>query len=90
MGLWVGTQNRRNWWSAAEPKISGGEPFRLNNYMSRARFEGISGSLHYIDENIVEHNGGFFHIHKMEEEWNLNTSEEFNKSWINVLYKSMM
>ena len=28
MGCWVGILNKRNWWSTAEPKISGGAPFR--------------------------------------------------------------
>ena len=67
--------------------MSGGAPFILDKYISRNRFEGILGSLHYIDQNYVEYYDGFFHMNKMEEECNLNMSEKFDPSWINVLKK---
>ena len=70
--------------------MSGGAPFRLNNYISRTRFEEIFGSLRYIVQNDVRYYYGFSHMRKMEESWNLNMSEEFNPSCINVLYEGMM
>ena len=90
MGCCVGILNRRNWCSKSELTISVGEPFRLNKYMSRTRFEGILGYLNYTDQNDVECYDGLFHMSKMEEAWNLNTDEEFNSSWINALGKIMM
>ena len=46
--------------------------------MSSTRFEGILGSLRYTFKNDVGYCGGFLHMRKMEEVWNLNTDEEFN------------
>ena len=62
MGLWVEILNRRNWWSTADPKMSGGAPFIINKYMSMTRFEGILGSLRYIDQEYIECYDGFFHM----------------------------
>ena len=64
--------------------------FRLNSYMPRTRFEGILSSLCYTDREDAEYNDGFFHIREMEEEWAMNTDEEFNLPWINVLDKIMI
>ena len=80
MGCWVGIPNRRNWCSKSELTISVGEPFRLNKYMSRTRFEGILGFLRYKVKKDVGYSAGFFHMHKMEDAWNLNMAEEFNTS----------
>ena len=82
--------NRRNWLSTAEPTIYGGAPLRINKYMSRTMFEGILGYLRYKYQKDIEYYYGFFHMHKMEEAWNLNMDEEYNPSWINVLDKSMI
>ena len=78
MGCWVGIFNRRNWWSTAEPIISEGATFRIDNYVPRTRFEGILGSLRYTDKNNVEYYDGFFHMRQTEESWNLNMAEELN------------
>ena len=90
MGCWVEISNRSNWWSTAEPTISGGAPFRLNNYMSRTRFDGILVSIRYIDQKVIGYQDGFVHTRKIEEAWNLNMAEQFNPQWINVLDESMM
>ena len=58
--------------------MSVGASFRLNKYMSKTRFEGIHGSLHYIYQKGVGYYDGFFRMRKMEEAWNLNMDEEFN------------
>ena len=90
MGFWVGISNRRNCWSTAEPKISRGMSFILNNYMARTRFEGILVSLRYRFQKDVGCYDGLSNMSKMEEAWNLNMPEDFNPSWINVLDESMM
>ena len=66
MGFWFGINNRRNWWSTAEPTMSGGAPFRINKYMSRNRFEGILGSLRYTDQKNIEYYDRFFHMRQLE------------------------
>ena len=74
MGFWVRIFNRWKWWSIAEPKISGGAPFRLDNYMSSNSFEEILGYLSYKGQKDVEYYYEFLHMRKMEEAWNLNIS----------------
>ena len=69
--------------------MSGYAPIRLIKYMSRTRFEGILGSIHYKVQKDVGCYDGFFNMRKMEEAWNLNMDEEFITSWINVLGKIM-
>ena len=66
MDYWVGILNRMNWWSTAEPKMSGCAPFRLNTYMPSTRIEGILGSLRYTYQKDVGYYDGFFHMRKME------------------------
>ena len=58
--------------------------------MSGAIFEGIFGYPRYTYGKDVEYFYGFFHMHQMEEAWNINMSEEFNPSLANVLEKNMM
>ena len=42
-------------------------PFRINNYMSRARFEGMLLSLSYTDIKYVGYFDGFFQTRKIQE-----------------------
>ena len=73
-----------------DPTMSGYAPIRLIKYMSRTRFEGILGSIHYKVQKDVGCYDGFFYMRKMGEGRNLNMAEEFNPSCINVLDKIMM
>ena len=67
--------NRRNRWSTADQTMTGGAPFGLNKYISRTRFEGVLGPLHYKVQNDVGYYDAFFHMRKIEEAWNLNMAE---------------
>ena len=58
--------------------------------MSSTSFEGILVSIRYRYQKDVVYYDGLFHMRKMEESWNLNISEEFNPSWINILGTIMM
>ena len=58
--------------------------------MPRTKFEGILVSIIYTDQNYVEYYDGLLHMRKKEDAWNLNMSENFNTSLINVLGESMM
>ena len=60
--------------------MSEGVTFILNKCMSRTRFEGILSSQLYTDKKYVGYYYGFFHMHQMEEAWNINMAEEFNPS----------
>ena len=65
MGFWVVVTNRRNGCSAAEPKMSVGDPFMFNKYISRTRFELILGYIHYIVQKYVGCYDSFFHMSKI-------------------------
>ena len=58
--------NRRNWGSTEDPEMSGGAPFRINNYMPRTRLEVIFRYLRYRVQNYVGCFDGFFRMLKME------------------------
>jgi hypothetical protein len=89
MALWVGIPNRHDWWSTREVTMFFGAPFRLNDYMSRDRFDSILAALRYTDEE-VGYVDGFLEMRKIEERWNQNMEDEFDPSWMNVLDESMM
>ena len=46
--------------------MSRGAPLRINDFMSRNRFEGILGYICYTDQKDVEYHDGFFQMRKME------------------------
>ena len=55
-GLWivmstVDGSDRRSFWLMKEPNKFEGAPFRLNEYMSRKRFEEILGAMTYTTNN---------------------------------------
>ena len=50
----------------------------------------IISSLCCTDREVVEYNYGFFHMHQKEDVWNMNITDEFNPSWINLLDNIMM
>ena len=83
----VGFQ-RRDFWST--PLRNGRDtPFKLNEVMSRNRFEAILGALQFTDTPPPRHKDRFWEVRKMLDAWNLNMDEEFVASWISCLDESM-
>ena len=68
-----------------EPNMSEVTPFRLNSYISKTGIKVIPFPLSYTNREVFEYNYGFFHMHQTEEVWNINITDEFNPSCLNLL-----
>jgi Transposase IS4 len=67
-----------------------GAPIRLNEYMSRNRFQDILASLQFTDGEPPNYVDKFFRIRDLVEAWNGNMTSNFTPSWINCLDESMI
>ena len=94
IGLWflmatLEGPSRRDFWSVTEINQFEGAPIRLNQYMSRNRFEEILRSINYTDLEPPPFKDPFHPVRQMIEAWNNNMSKNFKSSWINTLDESM-
>ena len=89
MSCYEGITNRRDWWSTKTISMHEGAPFRLNEWMSRSRFEEILRYLQYTNMPLPSFNDPYFHRRQMEEAWNKNMCDIFDPSWVSVLDESM-
>ena len=81
--------NIRAWFEETEPSKFEGAPFRLQEYMSRSRFEEILRSLTYTNNTKPQYKDKFWQIRQLLSEWNLNMNEFFSPSWVSCLDESM-
>ena len=89
MSCWVEIHNRKDWWSTMVLSRHKEAPFRLNDYMSRNRFDQILSLLQHTDRSS-EYEDGFHIMRQWVEAWNNNMGEEFSPSWVSVLDDYMM
>ena len=90
MACFDGITSRKLWWSEKPVSMFEGAPFRLNKYMSGARFEDIISALRYTDEEPpTEFVDKFHSIRKLMDSWNSHYAEEYNPAWMNCLDESM-
>ena len=66
-----------------------GAPFRVNEYMSKKRFEKILAAIRYNDTAPPVYKDQFWVVCKLIDTWNLNMSEQFGPGWVNCLDESM-
>ena len=66
-----------------------GAPFRVNEYMSKKRFEKILAAIRYNDTAPPAYKDRFLVVRKLIHAWNLNMSEQFGPGWVNCLDESM-
>ena len=93
-GLWilmstVDGSDRQSFWSMKEPNKFDRAPFRLNEYMSRKRFEEILGAITYTTNNPPAMLDRFWEVRGLIDAWNSNMEENFIPSWMNAIDKSM-
>ena len=94
MGLWIlmstvdGCDCQR-FWSNKHVNIFEGAPFRLNNFMTRNRFEKILNNITYTNHEPPAFCDCFWEIRQMVDEWNANMDFNFSPSWKNCLDESM-
>ena len=90
MACFDGITSRKLWWSEKPVSMFDGVPFRLNKYMSGARFEDIISALRYTDEKPPAEFVDRFHpIRKLMSWWNQHYAEEYSPSCLNYLDESM-
>jgi hypothetical protein len=94
MGIWlimstVDGSDRRSFWSTKNLDMFEGAPFRLNELMSRNRFENILSAIVYTDHNPPPYKDRFWEVRQMLDAWNNNMNARFVPSWINVIDESM-
>ena len=94
LGLWilmstVDGSDHQSFCSMKEPNKFDGAPFRLNEYMSRKRFEEILGAITYTASNPPAMLDRFWEVRGLIDAWNSNMEENFIPSWMNTIDKSM-
>ena len=94
IGLWilmsmVDGSDCRGFWSNKHVNIFEGAPFRLNNFMTRNRFETILNNITYTNHEPPAFRDHFWEIQQMVDERNANMDINSSPSWKNCLDESM-
>lgn len=80
---------RADFWSSENVSLFKGAPFRLNEIMSRNRFDKILKSLEYTTHAPPPYLDRFHQVRQLMEAWNANMAEAFVPSWISCLDESI-
>jgi hypothetical protein len=94
IGLWhlmatIMGPERHDFWKVSEIDVHDGAPFRLNNLMSRNRFDDILNNMVFTNVVPPAYKDRFHHVRQMIECWNANIQENFNPGWTTCLDESM-
>jgi len=94
LGLWflmatTEGNNRHDFWSSSNVDRFKGAPFRLNDLMSRDRFDQILGALAFNSTARPSYPDKFWEVRDLLESWNDNMANEFEPSWVSCLDESM-
>ena len=94
MGLWFLMAtfqfgNRRDFWSTKQVDPFDGAPVRLNDYMSRKRFEDILNALRFTNQEPPAYRDRFWEVRQLIAKWNANMDANFEPGWISCLDESM-
>ena len=94
IGVWfflatIAGHPRRDFWSSFPINPRSGAPYRVNEYMSRRRFEIIIKCLSYTDKKPPAFKDAFWEVRDMIQAWNENMDTKFKSGYINCLDESM-
>ena len=94
IGLWffLATTSgfaRRDFFSSFPINERSGAPYRLNQYITRTRFESILQSLTFTDAPTPTYLDPFWEVRQMIVEWNSNMHRVFKSAWVCCLDESM-
>ena len=94
IGLWffLATTSgfpRRDFFSSFPVSVKSGAPYRLNEYMSRKRFETILQALCYTDMDPPSYLDRFWQVRGIIKSWNANMTKVFRSGYITCLDESM-
>ena len=94
IGLWflfatnTGSQ-RHEFWQANDVSMFNGAPFRVNQYMSRNRFNFILSKIAFHKIDPPPFRDKFWLVRELIDAWNFNMDVVFSSSWISCLDESM-
>jgi hypothetical protein len=94
VGLWLimattAGNNRTSFFEQTEPSAWEGAPFRLNEFMSKKRFDDIVQSLRFTHVEPPPYRDKFHQIRQMIAMWNTHMMDVFVASWVSCLDESM-
>lgn len=81
--------SRNDFWSSAPIGLSQGAPYRLNEFMSKSRFDSIMECLGFTNESPPIYEDKYWEVRKMLSLWNQNMTDVFSPGWITCLDESM-
>ena len=96
IGVWFllattdGSPKRRCFWESTAPSRFDGAPFRVNDLMSRDRFEAILYAVKLTDKQPPAQKDCFWEVWDLIAAWKRNMEEQFIPGWINCLDESVM
>lgn len=79
----------REYWSEKPISMFVGAPFRIFDFMSRARFDIIVKALRYTNEEPPDQIDRFWEVRSLLKAWNSNMETNFSPSWISCLDESL-
>ena len=80
---------RREYWANDAPQMFSGAPFRLQNFVSRRRFEMILKHLTFTLEPPPRFKHPFHEVNKLIQAFNSHTQACFSPGWVSCLDESM-
>ena len=94
VGIWfflstVAGFPRRDFFSKYPVNVMHGAPYRVNQWMSRNRFEAILNALSYSEPNPPPYKDRFWQVRTLIKAWNDNMASIFRCGWITCLDESM-
>ena len=94
LGIWllmstINGPDRGAFWSLVDVDRFRGAPWRLNDLMSRKRFDAILKSIFYTDRNKPQYTDKFWEVRQIVDAFNKNMTQQFTPSWVSCLDESM-
>ena len=94
IGLWfflatTSGFSRRDYFSSLSVNVKFGAPYRLNQYMSRNRFEQILQAISYTNKTPPSYLDRFWEVRDIIKAWNDNMENVFKTGYITCLDESM-
>ena len=90
MACYQGIPEREMWWSKKPIDMFNGAPFRLNSFMSHARFKEILQAIRYTDkEEPLFFLDKFHEVRQMIDAFNNHYAMGHKPSWLNCIDESM-
>jgi Transposase IS4 len=85
----IAGNSRSFFFEQTEPSAWEGAPFRLNEYMSKKKFDDIVNSLRFTNLDPPDYRDKFHQARQMIAMWNQHTMDMFVAAWVSCLDELM-